>query len=97
MHPDAFDTYKNVLESQREELTQIQSKLSSVTLSSDAFGHLPDAQNLFTAYEEHATAERQNLPDLMAILQHAAEGLHATSESYQAQDSETAAGFGGGH
>jgi uncharacterized protein YukE len=96
MHPEALEAYRRVISDQRAEIAKIQSALASVQLTSDAFGHLPDAQNLYAAYQEHADAEKENLADLREVLAHAAHGLDVTAQNYQEQDDEIATGFGGG-
>lgn len=65
-------------------------------MSSDAFGHLPGAQQLFEAYQKHATAEQQNFTDLLEALEGMANGLHASAQNYRAQEDELETGFGGG-
>lgn len=94
--PDALTAYGRIITDQRAEIARIQSKLASVQLASDAFGHLPDAQNLYSAYREHADAEQQNLADLCEVLDHAAQGLEVTARNYRDQDEDIAASFGGG-
>jgi hypothetical protein len=95
-HPDALTAYGRIITDQRAEIARIQSGLASVRLTSDAFGHLPDAQNLHSAYQEHADAEKENLAALREVLAHAAHGLEVTAQNYRDQDEEIAAGFGGG-
>jgi hypothetical protein len=98
VHPEGIDRYHTVIQHQHEQISAIRAKLASVSLSSDAFGHLPDAQELYQAYAEHATAEQQNFGDLLEALQGTSDGLQATAQSYRDQEAQTEADFtAGGH
>jgi hypothetical protein len=80
VHPEALDGYRTAIEQQREQISAIRAKLASVALSSDAFGHLPGAQQLYQAYEEHATAEQRNFGDLLEALHGVAHGLQMSAQ-----------------
>ncbi|WP_344447416.1 hypothetical protein, partial [Kitasatospora nipponensis] len=75
VEPGALRAYAALIDAQAERIAEIQSRLASVPLNSNDFGKLPDAQNLFEAYQEHAEAEQQNFADLREVLTGSAEGL----------------------
>ncbi|MER6053162.1 hypothetical protein K2224_34465 (plasmid) [Streptomyces sp. BHT-5-2] len=94
--PEAIGNYASSVRDQVGQLGQIQSAVSAIRISSDAFGHLPNAQNLASMYSEHAEANRKNLSDLVEALTSTAEGLTSTSQNYAEHDREVSASFGGG-
>lgn len=65
-------------------------------LSSDVFGKLPNAHNLYEAYHEHVEAERDNFADLLELLRGTGEGLQNSATNYENQDDHINASFGGG-
>ncbi|MFJ9521581.1 type VII secretion target [Kitasatospora sp. NPDC101801] len=96
VEPGALRTYAELVDAQAERIAQIQARLAAVTLNSNDFGKLPDAQNLFEAYQEHAEAEQQNLVDLQEVLTGTAEGLQHSADNYAGQDGAIASVYGGG-
>lgn len=96
VHPDALTRYATVIDAQREEISYVRSKLAAVSVPSDAFGHLPDAQLLYQAYHEHAEAEQQNLADLLEALKATVHGLTISAEAYRDHEHQLESGFGGG-
>ncbi|BFV57103.1 hypothetical protein KCMC57_up22070 [Kitasatospora sp. CMC57] len=95
VQPEALRSYGRLIQAQSEQIAQIRSSLASVSLASDDFGKLPNAQNLFQAYEEHAQAEQQNFADLIEILGDTAQGLDYSASNYESQDSAVEAVYGG--
>lgn len=96
VRPEALDTFTSLIEHQREHLAAVQSKLASVSVPSDAFGHLPSSRQLYRAYQEHATAERQNVGDLKEALEGIVHGLEVSAANYRTHEDQLAAGFRGG-
>ncbi|MFI5534291.1 WXG100 family type VII secretion target [Kitasatospora sp. NPDC051853] len=96
VEPGALRQYAALVEAQAERIAEIQSRLASVSLNSNDFGKLPDAQNLYEAYQEHAEAERENLTDLTEILADTAGGLQDTADNYANHDVAIASVYGGG-
>ncbi|GAA2148233.1 hypothetical protein GCM10009760_39970 [Kitasatospora kazusensis] len=94
--PDSISGYAATVAGQAEQVGQIQSAVSGIAISSDAFGHLPNAQNLAQVYQEHADASRQNLADLLQALTGTADGLNYTAQNYAEQDRAISSGLGGG-
>ncbi|QHC25156.1 type VII secretion target [Streptomyces sp. GS7] len=93
--PEAIGSYSSTVRDQVEQLGQIQSAVSAIRLSSSAFGHLPNAQNLAETYNAHADASRQNLTDLLNALTGTSEGLTYTTQNYAEHDQAVSASFGG--
>ncbi|MFI7404695.1 hypothetical protein ACIBW9_30165 [Streptomyces sp. NPDC049541] len=96
VHPDALKAYDKVIEDQIEQIARIWPKLAAVPLSSDDFGKLPNAHNLYEAYHEHVEAEQHNFADLLEILRHTGDGLQNSATNYESQDHHIDASFGGG-
>ncbi|WP_405019329.1 type VII secretion target [Kitasatospora sp. NBC_00070] len=96
VEPGALRAYAALVEAQAERIAEIQSRLASVTLNSNDFGMLPDAQNLYEAYEEHAEVEQQNFADLGELLTDTAEGLQHSADNYESHDTAIASVYGGG-
>lgn len=96
VEPGALRQYAALIEAQAERIAEIQSRLASVPLNSNDFGKLPDAQNLYEAYQEHAEAEQQNFADLTEILRDTAGGLQDSADNYDSHDAEIASVYGGG-
>ncbi|MGW1751526.1 hypothetical protein ACWCRD_39175 [Streptomyces sp. NPDC002092] len=96
VHPDALKSYDKVIQEQAEQIERIWPKLAAVPLSSDDFGKLPNAHNLYQAYHEHVEAEQHNFADLLEILRGTGEGLQNSATNYESQDHHIDASFGGG-
>ena len=96
VQPEAISGYAGTVTGQFEQLERIQSAIAGIVISSDAFGHLPNAQNLAQVYQEHAQASSQNLSDLGQALSGTADGLNYTAQNYAEQDSALSSGLGGG-
>lgn len=96
VRPEALDAFVSLIEHQGEHLAAVQSKLASVPLPPDAFGHLPSARQLYRAYQEHAGAERQDLGVVKEALEGIVHGLAVSAANYRAQEDHAASGFPGG-
>ena len=96
VHPDALKSYDKAIQGQMEQIARIWPQLAAVPLSSDDFGKLPNAHNLYEAYHEHVQAERDNFADLLKLLRDTGEGLQASATNYESQDAHVDAVFGGG-
>jgi hypothetical protein len=94
--PEAITRYGATNSEQGYQLQRVQSAIAGVTVSSTAFGHLPNAQNLALAYQEHAQASQQNLADLVEALRSTGQGLDITAENYNEQDQAIYSSLGGG-
>lgn len=95
VHPEAIGRYASTNTDQFHELDRIRTAISGISISPTAFGHLPNAQNLAQAYQEHAEASRQNLSDLAETLTHTANGLTVTAQNYGEHDRAISQGLGG--
>ncbi|MFD7922827.1 WXG100 family type VII secretion target [Streptomyces sp. NPDC059740] len=87
VHPEALRTYASRIDAAAGRVSTIMSALSGTRVPDQAFGKLPDAHGLASAYEEHAEADVQDCRDLHDILQDTADGLRTTADSYD--DTET--------
>lgn len=96
VQPDALGRYASTITEQLDQLSRVQSAIAGIVISPDAFGHLPNAQNLAHTYQEHADASRQNLNDLSEALTGTADGLNHAAENYAAHDQEISSALGGG-
>ena len=96
VQPEAISRYASAVGEQAGQLSQIQSAISRIVISGDAFGHLPNAGHLSQIYQEHADANRKNLADLITALNQTAEGLNTTAQGYAQQDQAVSSGLGGG-
>ncbi|GAA2253392.1 MULTISPECIES: type VII secretion target [Kitasatospora] len=96
VHPDALDVYAGQVEDAAERVSQIMSAIGSISVPSDAFGLLPDAQNLHSAYQEHSDADVQDCLDLDGLLRETVEGLTGASGNYRDAESATSGAMGGG-
>jgi hypothetical protein len=96
VHPAALRSYDKVIQEQSEQIARIWSRVESVPLSSDDFGKLPNAHNLYEAYQEHVQAERNNFADLLALLRDTGQGLEDSAANYESQDAHIEASFRGG-
>ncbi|MEV4557581.1 hypothetical protein AB0K51_11365 [Kitasatospora sp. NPDC049285] len=97
MEPEALDRYSQLLAEQSEQLSRIAAATAAITISSDAFGHLPNAQHLASAYQEHASASRQNLGDLGEAVTGTSDGLAHVAQTYTDHEQQLSAGLGGGN
>lgn len=96
VQPEALGRYASMITEQLEQLQRILSATAAITVSSDAFGHLPNAQNLAQTYQEHASASGQNISDLGQALSGTSEGLTYTARNYAEQEQSIGAVYGGG-
>ncbi|KJK56146.1 type VII secretion target [Saccharothrix sp. ST-888] len=96
VQPEALGRYASTTTEQQEQLARAQMAISGIAVSPDAFGHLPNAQNLAQTYREHADASRQNLSDLMEALTGTATGLNHSAQNYAEHDQAISTTLGGG-
>ncbi|KDN86280.1 hypothetical protein [Kitasatospora cheerisanensis] len=96
METGALDRYASLLAEQSEQLSRIASATAAITISSDAFGHLPNAQHLASAYQDHAGASRENLGDLGHAVNGTSEGLASVSRNYTDHEEQLSRTMGGG-
>lgn len=96
VEPGALDRYSALLAEQSEQLSRIAEATAAISISSDAFGHLPNAQNLASAYQEHAGASRQNVGELGNAVHGTSAGLASVSQNYQDHEEYLSGTMGGG-
>lgn len=96
VHPEAISRYASAVGEQDGQLSQTQSRISGIALSGEAFGKLPDAGQLLQQYNEHAEAARQNIADLVQLLNGTSEALNTTAQNYVQHEQELGAILGSG-
>jgi hypothetical protein len=94
--PAALVTYGSTAVEQYEVLSQAKNALAQVQIPSGSFGKLPESDSLHSSYNDHATADQQNISDLMDCLQYIGEALAATAVNYLENEGDLAGLFGGG-
>ncbi|BAJ27882.1 MULTISPECIES: hypothetical protein [Kitasatospora] len=96
VEPGALERYSSLLAEQAEQLERIAAATAAITISSDAFGHLPNAQHLAAAYQEHAGASRENVGVIGSAVNGSAHGLSGVSRNYTDHEDYLAGTMGGG-
>ncbi len=96
VEPSVLDRYSSLLAEQAEQLRRIAEATAAITLSSDAFGHLPNAQHLASAFQEHAGTGRENVGLLGDALHGSAQGLSGVSRNYTDHEEYVAGTMSGG-
>jgi len=96
VEPSALDRYSSLLAEQAEQLNRIAAATAAITISSDAFGHLPNAQHLASAYQEHAVASRENVGLLGNAVDGTSRGLSGVSRNYTDHEEYLAGTMRGG-
>ncbi|MFF0392491.1 hypothetical protein ACFYS8_27905 [Kitasatospora sp. NPDC004615] len=96
VEPGALDRYASLLAEQSELLSRIASATAAITISSNAFGHLPNAQHLASAYQEHANANKENVGVLGNAVNNTSEGLAGVSQNYMDHEDHVVRTMGGG-
>ncbi|MFC8722777.1 hypothetical protein [Kitasatospora sp. NPDC057198] len=96
VEPSVLDRYSSLLAEQAEQLNRIAAATAAITISSDAFGHLPNAQHLATAYQEHAGASHENVGLLGNAVNGTSRGLAGVSRNYTDHEEYVAGTMGGG-
>ncbi|WP_033213049.1 hypothetical protein [Kitasatospora phosalacinea] len=97
VEPSALDRYSSLLAEQAEQLGRIAEATAAITISSDAFGHLPNAQNLASAYQEHAVASRENVGLIGSAVDGSSQGLAGVSRNYTDHEDYVVGTMGGGN
>lgn len=104
-NPDAIQAYGAVVGRQEAALARIHSVLAGVHVPANAFGRLPEAGSLHSAYAAHAADMLEITAMLPAKIGDVAQNLHDTARSYADLESGMADGIreifgtgsGGGH
>ncbi|QKW19151.1 hypothetical protein HUT16_08825 [Kitasatospora sp. NA04385] len=96
VEPSALDRYSSLLAEQAEQLGRIAEATAAITISSDAFGHLPNAQHLASAYQEHAVASRENVGLIGSAVDGSSQGLAGVSRNYTDHEDHVVGTMGGG-
>lgn len=92
-HPDAIRRYARVVGEQEGRLARIGGTLAGVRLPADAFGKLPEAGELHSAYTGHADDVREIAGWLPGRIGDVAAGLYQTAGTYADLEEEMARGI----
>lgn len=93
-NPDTIEAYAAVVGRQEAALTQVHSALARIDLPADAFGKMPEAGTLHSAYTEHAQDMLKVTSELPQQIANVAQGLHNTAELYSGLEANMAKGIG---
>lgn len=80
--PDAIIKYAVKAEQHHDDIPRVASALAHVSVPAGAFGKLPDAGELHSAYREYASAAEYDVHDLAGVLKDVADGLRQTAGDY---------------
>ncbi|MGX1760800.1 type VII secretion target [Streptomyces lydicus] len=89
VHTEALRAYSATLRKASQRVSAVMSKLGTIHVPADAFGKLPDAEGLASAYSEHHDADIQDCKDLRDILDDTADGMATTADHYDDNESHT--------
>ncbi|WP_030665965.1 hypothetical protein [Streptomyces rimosus] len=93
---DALRAYARAAESAADRIAKIRSRTAALDLSDGTFGQLPEANSLRADYIEQKDQSGTDLEDSAEMLRSIAEAVRGSADSYDANEDETARGFGGG-
>lgn len=82
VHWDAVKAYATVVTEQETSLSQVNSALKGVHLQPDSFGKLPEANDLYQAYTQHADECLEITAKLPQQIGQVGEGLNDTAQAY---------------
>jgi uncharacterized protein YukE len=86
VHPSALSTYAEVIGQQAQAAATIHRALAAISVPAAAFGKLPEAGDLESAYHAHATAEIDNAAQMPELLSEVSERLASNGRVYAGLD-----------
>ncbi|MFH9420042.1 hypothetical protein [Streptomyces sp. NPDC017529] len=86
---EALHKFAKSSDQRAEKLREIRSKLASHSLNPEAFGKLPEAGELYTAYSEQSEDCLEILQAAATLEEKVGEGVTETARAYQADEDET--------
>ncbi|MFI7101270.1 hypothetical protein ACIBK8_18075 [Streptomyces sp. NPDC050161] len=93
---DALHTFAKSSDERAEKLRAIRSSLGSHKVDREAFGKLPEADEISKDYEERQEDVLETLGSLATLQEKIGEAVTATAQSYQDTDDETVTTMSGG-
>ncbi|MGW1374962.1 hypothetical protein ACWD6P_11915 [Streptomyces sp. NPDC002446] len=88
---EALHTFARSADQRAEKLRAIRSRLASHRLSEQAFGKLPEADELYTAYDEQSEHVLETLEQAATLEEKVGEGVTETARAYQSDEDATVA------
>ncbi|UNZ08028.1 hypothetical protein SRIMHP_04065 [Streptomyces rimosus subsp. rimosus] len=93
---DALRAYARAAESAADRIAKIRGRTATLDLSDGTFGQLPEANSLRADYIGQKDQSGTDLEDSAEMLRTIAEAVRGSAENYDANEDETARGFGNG-
>ncbi|MFI9260353.1 hypothetical protein [Streptomyces sp. ISID311] len=88
---EALHKFAKSSDQRAEKLRAIRSKLASHNLSEQAFGKLPEADELYQAYHEQSEDALHTLESAATLEEKISEGVTETARAYQSDEDQTVA------
>ncbi|MGW2026097.1 hypothetical protein [Streptomyces decoyicus] len=88
---EALHKFAKSSDQRAEKLRAIRSKLASHELNKEAFGKLPESDELYQAYDEQSEHCLDTLDSAATLEEKISEGVTETARAYQSDEDETAA------
>ncbi|UNO38725.1 hypothetical protein [Streptomyces sp. MST-110588] len=86
---EALHKFAKSSDQRAEKLRAIRSKLASHSLNAQAFGKLPEADELYSAYAEQSEDSLEILESAAKLEENISEGVTETARAYQSDEDET--------
>ncbi|MFI0904005.1 hypothetical protein ACH4TE_10695 [Streptomyces sioyaensis] len=85
---EALHAFARSADQRAEKVRAIRSSLASHSVHREAFGKLPEADEISSDYEERQKDVLETLEDIATLQEKISEGVTATARSYQDSDDE---------
>ncbi|MEU9111865.1 hypothetical protein AB0D04_08755 [Streptomyces sp. NPDC048483] len=86
---EALRAFAKSADQRAEKVRDIRSSLASHAVHREAFGKLPESEEISTDYQERQEDTLETLEDIAKLQEKISEGVTATAQSYQDSDDET--------
>ncbi|MFJ9471766.1 hypothetical protein [Streptomyces caniferus] len=93
---EALRRYARAAESAADRIDRIRRRTAGLDLSDGVFGQLPEANGLRADYIEQKDQSGKDLEGAGEMLRSIADAVRGSADHYDANEEETARGFGGG-
>lgn len=88
---EALHKFAKSADQRAEKLRAIRSKLAGHELNKQAFGKLPESDELYSAYDEQSEHVLETLEQAATLEEKISEGVTETARAYQADEDATVA------
>ncbi|MFF4701372.1 type VII secretion target [Streptomyces chattanoogensis] len=85
---EALRAFAKTADQRADKVRAIRSSLASHSVHREAFGKLPESEEISTDYEERQEDTLETLEDIATLQEKISEGVTATAQSYQDTDDE---------